>query len=136
MCTYGCSYFHSLLNLVPVNTADRRVARGCVLPGVHKGTTVHGTKFSTAVYTAVDLGPAIRYRTRMCVTLEYSTHCVCVYTHKTGTYIRTCVRVYSKFKTGVFGQSDLFDPKLTRHFLQYARRRACELYQGAPSSSF
>ena len=26
------------------------------------------------------------------------------------------------FKTGTFGQPDLFDPKLTRHFLQYARR--------------
>jgi hypothetical protein len=25
-------------------------------------------------------------------------------------------------KTGIFGQPELFDPKLTRHFLQYARR--------------
>ena len=25
-------------------------------------------------------------------------------------------------KSGIFGQPDLFDPKLTRHFLQYARR--------------
>jgi hypothetical protein len=25
-------------------------------------------------------------------------------------------------KSGIFDQPDLFDPKLTRHFLQYARR--------------
>jgi hypothetical protein len=29
---------------------------------------------------------------------------------------------YSVIKSGIFGQPDLFDPKLTRHFLQYARR--------------
>jgi hypothetical protein len=28
----------------------------------------------------------------------------------------------NRIKTGTFGQPELFDPKLTRHFLQYARR--------------
>jgi hypothetical protein len=33
-------------------------------------------------------------------------------------------------KTNIFGQSDLFDPELARHFLLgYARRRARELWQ-------
>ena len=34
----------------------------------------------------------------------------------------------TRFKTGTFGQPELFDPKLTRHFLQYAqntRRPTC-----------
>ena len=32
-------------------------------------------------------------------------------------------------KTGIFSQSDLFDPKLTSHFLQYGHRHARELCQ-------
>ena len=32
-------------------------------------------------------------------------------------------------KTRIFGRSELFDPKMTRHFLKYARQRARELWQ-------
>jgi hypothetical protein len=37
------------------------------------------------------------------------------------------VLLVSIFKTDIFGHPDLVDSKLTRHFLQYARRRAREL---------
>ena len=58
--------------------------------------------------------------------------CCCVYTHslnvETGTAV--CAPAHNEppnnlvvfKKTGTFGQPELFDPILTRHFLQYARR--------------
>jgi hypothetical protein len=32
-------------------------------------------------------------------------------------------------KSGIFDQPELFDPKLTRHFLQYARRAHARIIQ-------
>ena len=43
---------------------------------------------------------------------------------------------YLCIKTGTFGQPELFDPKLTRHFLQYAQNthRPTHMHSGGESN--